>query len=244
MDFDVRLLAPIATAIGVVVSIILWTLSQRRKALKFQVLRREALVNLRGKTKKRLDVRFDGQPVHDAHLVVVRVVNTGHLPIAPGDYQSEPAICVSGGSTILTADVTETNPVDLEERCKGKASGLIEGVQRDRVVLSSILLNSGDSLTVQMLVRHLSGRISMSGHIHGINELKEMQHRPILPTLLTQVGALIMASAMLMVDPSRLVPFEIEDVMPCIFVFSTGYVLLAFGLYLPKRHDSLVDWEV
>src|SRR4030095_8429547 len=176
MDIPSYVYAPTATLFGVSVSVCLWILNQRRKELSYRVLRGDALVNVKGEAKRRGEVRFDGRPVEDAHLVVVRVANSGHLPINPGDYQGKLAICVNPGSSILMADVIETVPGDLDERLpqqNGQRS-LIERVQKDRLILQPVLLNEDDSLSVQMLVKNYAGKVTVSGHVQGVPSIRHV----------------------------------------------------------------------
>ncbi len=237
MEFPTYLYAPIATLFGVTVSVLLWIKNQRRKELSYQVLRCESLVNVRGEAKRRVEVRFDGRPVEDAHLVVVGIANTGHMPINSGDYQGRLAICVNPGSSILMADVIETVPGDLDERLpqqNGQRS-LIEKIQKDRLILQPVLLNEEDSLSVQMLVKNYAGKVTVSGHVQGVRTIRHIEDRSIVPGLLTQLGAITMAAAMLFCGPDAIWHLQIDAIVPYFLLFVLGYVLLFAGTYLPRR---------
>lgn len=237
MEFPTYLYAPMATLFGVSVSVVLWIKNQRRKELTYELARCDALLNVRGEARRRIDVRFDGQPVEDAHLLVVRLTNTGHVPINPGDYQGRVSIAVGPGSTIVAADVIETVPGDLEERvlCGNGKTSLIAAIEKDRLMLQPVLLNEQDSLSVQMLVRKYSGKVTVSGHVQGINAIKQMTERNILPVIFTQLGAITMAVAMLLCGPQSLLRLQIDAIVPYFLLFLLGYVLLCAGIYLPQR---------
>jgi hypothetical protein len=241
MDFDVRLLAPIATSIGICVTVTLWVLNQRRKSLSFEILKREALVSVKGAARNSLEVRFDGEPVEDAYLLVVKVLNSGHLPIMPGDYQGRVSIDVSQVSEILSASITESLPADLEERLPTSPqgpNGVIQEVQKHRLLLRPLLMNGGDWIAVQLLVRRLSGNVTVRGHINGIKEITVMRRRALMPVVLTQVGAFVMACSMLLVDPRDLVPLKIEDILPYLLFFLLGYTFLSAGTYMPRLQGN------
>lgn len=248
MNIDVRLLAPLATCLAIIVSVILWRLNQRRKSLDYQVLRREPILSLKGRARRRLDVRYDGMPVEDASLVVVRIRNSGHLPINPGDYQTRLAVSAPAGAAILSAEVTDCEPADLDERYRGEDGSvqLIERTDRDQLSLKPVLLNEGDSFTIQMLLRApsgLAGRVKVTGHIQGVPRISEHRPRRLGEQALTQAGALVMAGSMVLVEPSKLLPFQIEDVMPCALMFLLGYVFLSAGMYIPRIAATMAEWE-
>ncbi len=240
---DIRLLAPIATCLAIIVSIYLWYLN-RKKALSYNILRRAPLLNLKGAASNELDVRFGGHSVLDAYLIVVRLFNSGHLAINSTDYQSSVSIMLNPGAEILAASVIETIPVDLKERIKNAAEqqSLIQNIEKERILLTPVLLNEGDSITVQILARNAAGEIKVRGHLHGIKTINIWHENRLLPKLLIQTGALIMAFAMLGVQPSDLMQLRFEFILPWILIFLLGVVFLQAGLYWPvsvERKDSL-----
>jgi hypothetical protein len=237
MDIPTYFYAPAATLFGVSVSVCLWIMNQRRKELSYQVLRGDELVNVKGEAKRRVEVRFDGKPVEDAHLVVVCITNTGHLPINPGDYQGKLAICVNPGSSILMADVIETVPGDLDERLpeQNGHKSLIEKIHKERLILQPVLLNEENSLSVQMLVKNYAGKVTVSGHVQGVRAIRQVSERSILPGILTQLGAITMAAAMLFCGPDALLHLQVEAMVPYFLLFLIGYVLLCAGTYLPRK---------
>ncbi|MBX9690360.1 MAG: hypothetical protein K2X27_26840 [Candidatus Obscuribacterales bacterium] len=239
-NFDVRLLAPIATCLAITVTIILWVLNQKRKELSFQIVKRQSLFMLKGEAKKHLRVYFADNLVEDLQIIVVKVMNTGHLPINSGEYQGKLSINTGPGSTVLMGSVIESNPADLDERNpqKGADNSIIEGLQADRLFLRPLLLNAGDSYCIQLIAKNISGRISLSGHIQGIKSIIERKEKAIMPVVLMQIGALIMAGSMLIVDPRSLMPFQLEDVLPYLLLFLLGYVFLSAGMILPSKVED------
>ena len=85
---DVRLLAPLATACGIMVTVVLFILNQRRKQLSYRILWQDILARAKPDVVARLLARFDGKASTDLGLLVVEVMNSGHLPISPSDFQS------------------------------------------------------------------------------------------------------------------------------------------------------------
>jgi hypothetical protein len=243
MELDVRLLAPIATAIGICVSVFLWILNQRKKELSYDVLFLDNLVKIRGNARKQLQVEFNGRTVDDARLAVVRLTNSGHLPINVGDYTTALSICFSAGSKVILADIAETQPADIDERCfkDGELVSLIAGVEKERVVLQPVLLNSGDSIILQILVRDDFGKPQLKGHLMGVAAIRLNRPINLLPRILVHLGAGVMAGAMLLVEPNSLFTYSFEDVLPYLLLFVLGYIMFSLGLNWPKPVLSALE---
>lgn len=233
-EFDVRLLAPIATVCAILVSILLWRLNQKNKSLSYEVLWRAPLLNVRGAARKKLEVFYEGKPVGEAELIILRIWNSGHIPVNAGEFLSPLSVKFNPTAEVIATGVTETMPGDLEERLKGKP--LIAGAENAMVQINPILLNPDDSITLQLVVRKAVGRIAVEGHVQGISKVNAYHYRDLIPRTLTQVGALVMAGGMLLVEPDDIRTFGFEHLLPCLLIFATGYVLLHSGLYWPGRH--------
>jgi hypothetical protein len=237
---DPRYLAPTATCIAITVTILLWWLNQRHKQLSYTILWRHPLMNLARVIADRMDVRFDGQPVRDVHLVVLKVKNSGHIPINVRDYASRLTVMFSHPSRILVAEVLDVQPAYLAER-EGEnhtAGSLIQSVEETKVILRPVLLNSGDFIVLQMLVTSLAGKIMLLGNIEGISNISEAKNRMLIPSALSYFGVIFMASAMLLVDPQALLQLNLENVLPFIFVFLLGAVLFYSGARIKRRAET------
>ena len=166
MQIDPRLWAPLATSVGILISICLWYLNQHRKALSFIILEQHPVLNLKGAARKQLDINFGGINIADSYLIVIRIFNRGKLSVNPNDYQSAMYVGLHPGSEILTASVIETNPPDLEERTN--KANVIDKIEGNRLFLKPVLLNEKDSITLQLLARNTSGAVHIHGHIQGV----------------------------------------------------------------------------
>lgn len=237
---DIRLYAPLATLLAISVTLILWLLNQRRKELKYKIIKQQPVMSLRGEARKHLKILFNGKAVSDLHIVMVKIQNTGHLSINPGEYQPRLSINTGPGTKIIMSSIIETQPADLDERNSnpGNADSIVESFEENLLLIRPILLNQGDSFIIQMLVENLSEKISVGGHIQGIPEIKEMKSRHLLSPLLTQSGALIMAASMLWAEPADFFPADLGNLLPYFLFFLLGYVFLGAGLMLPRKLDS------
>jgi hypothetical protein len=237
---DIRLLAPSATFLAIIVTIYLWRITHRKR-LSYSLGRHDPLLNLKGIARKDLDIRFGGHSVLDAYLVTIRIFNSGHIPIFASDYQTPISLLFNPGTHLLTASIIETVPVDLEDRIKektGEKQGLIQKIEDERILLVPVLLNPGDSITVQILARNITDKVKVRAHINGVKTIRMWKEGRLLPKTLIQLGALIMAFAMLGVQPSDLMQFRFDYILPWILTFLIGFVFLQAGIYWPRNVEN------
>lgn len=228
---DIRLLAPTATSIGICISIILWILNQRKKELSYQVLWKQPLVNLKGAAKRQLDIRFKGERVNDAQLVILRLWNSGHIPITTSEYQSQLKVHFNPGVSIVSAHVIETHPADLDERSKKNESGkaFIEQVQNEKIFLFPLLLNPGDQLIMQVVARNMSGFPLIEGHIQGIPKIHNWKRPTLIPKMFVGTGCATMVFSMLAVDPSDIVSLGWDHILPFLLLWGCGFIVFYAG---------------
>lgn len=210
---DVRLLAPLATATAIIVTVILWHLNQRRKQISYKVLSLEA------------------------NSAIVQIINSGHLAVVPGDYHSPIAISAGPGAEIVSANVISTVPGDLEMRCRsadGMSRHLLESVSAGEVTLAPVLLNDGDSLTVEVVSEDFRGGIRVTAHINGIRKVVPWRPTMLFPTLLITLGIFVMFWSFFIVELQAVRKYGLSEALPAILCFLLGYTLLSAGLYGKK----------
>lgn len=146
--------------------IILPIMSRRTKKLAFEVEYDLPLLLLEDDVPERLHVTYDGEIVKDVYLIMIKIKNSGRLPIRSSDFESP--ICISFGesTSILSAEIAETEPEGLAVTTRIK----------DQVIeIPPSLINNGDSFTIKIIASGYSGDedISVSGRIAGIKEIEE-----------------------------------------------------------------------
>jgi hypothetical protein len=152
--------------LAVAVAIFLYLRQRQRKELSYEFVYRAPLVSIEESVKGRVKILLDDKPVQDICLVAVRILNSGNLPIIPADYERQVSLCFSENTQVISAEVSETKPKSLQATVS---------VENTKVVLAPVLLNSGDSITLKMLVNQFDGQISVYGHIVGVKDIKELE---------------------------------------------------------------------
>jgi uncharacterized protein YjeT (DUF2065 family) len=163
---------------------------RQRKSLSYQIVSNTPLLSVEEEIKKDLVIRYRGKEVQKVDLVVVRIVNTGNLPIAAKDFDRPITLDLGEGAQILTAEISERKPDELQPSIN---------VEQSKIKLEPILLNQGDAITFKMLVTGSTNKIKFDFRIVGvekIGQLSEDSLRFVIPalagTILLVVG-LIMA---------------------------------------------------
>jgi hypothetical protein len=109
-----------------------------------------------------LQVLFDAKPVDNLNLVVIRVFNAGNDSIITSDFETPVIMQFGDGSEILETEIVEVSPPDLHP--------VIERTLTE-VSLMPMLLNSGDSVKLKMLVAGHNGRVNVMGRIVGVRQI-------------------------------------------------------------------------
>lgn len=152
------------TIIAIVLSVWFFVAERQRKELSYEILSNSAvLVNPAAVGK--IEILYNGTPVPDARLTLIRITNSGNVPIISENFE-EPLIIESTEGTILSADVTETNPENLLPR--GWEPQI--DAQAKTVDLPPLLLNDGDYFTIQLLSEEDIDDIDVDARIAGIQD--------------------------------------------------------------------------
>ena len=153
------------TLMTIIVAILLYWLQRRRKALSYEIVTSTPLLSVEEEIKGRVQILFDNKPIKDVHLIVVRIINSGNLPIVSADYEFPVSLSFGENSQILSCEVSETNPNSLQVT--------FNNIENTKVVLTPVLLNSGDAIALKMLVSQFEDRIFINGRIVGVKNIQK-----------------------------------------------------------------------
>jgi hypothetical protein len=204
------------TLVALAVTVLLYFLKRRRKVLSYEIISRTSLMSVKEEVKGRVQILFDGTPVSDAHMIIMKVTNTGNVPIVPSDYLRPVKFSLGETVQILSAEVMETNPDNIEASVK---------VDAEAVVLTPVLLNGGDSITLKILLAQFEGEIDVDGRIVGVKHIQTARENS-LPFVVVVIGAVMTIGGML------LATFQ-EVGFVTAFV---GYILMFIGMVSTQRY--------
>jgi hypothetical protein len=159
----------IIAVLAIIVSIVIFFLQRSTKSLDYEVVADRAILAPTPQFGgKGLEVSLNGVPLRDPHLVVLRFVNFGDIPIRRDDFEIPLRISFPSGTTILSAQLSRTNPPNLQVKLTGgKGSSLL---------IEPLLLNDGDYFEIQMLVDG-SEEPSVGGRVVGVHAFRRYRPR-------------------------------------------------------------------
>jgi hypothetical protein len=159
--FDPKLaVAVISLLVAITALAIQW--SRNRKAFSYEVTDTSLFTVASSEVEHRVSILFDGKAVKDVHLVQVRFANTGRITIKESECKPL-SLDFGADSEILSAEVKENVrrlPLSLKQ-------------DGEHLVIDPIMMNRGDSFTVQALVRSVTGKVTVLGRIEGIPSFRE-----------------------------------------------------------------------
>jgi len=171
--------------IAIFLSVYLYRKQRRRKSLTYNVISCTPLLSMREEIGRELQIIYNKKPVDQAHLILIKLINSGDLPIPSADYEVPISLGFGEEAQLLTAEVVKTEPVSLQ------ASMLLKG---NRLEITPCLLNPTDSITIKALIAKFGNSVVVRGRIVGVKEIKKFTKGFNLFPILGGVGLAVMMS--------------------------------------------------
>jgi hypothetical protein len=152
----------LVTVIVGVISIILVLKERNKKALSYELVSHTSLLSVEQEVKDKLSIAYEGKPISQLTLNLIRLINSGNTPIATTDFVRPPTILFDDSSEIVSAEVSERKPDGLE------ASVTYNNTQ---VMINPTLLNGGDWFEIKILSSGEGNIASVNGRVVGVREI-------------------------------------------------------------------------
>ena len=150
--------------VAVGISIVIYLLQKQRKNIEYDVLSSTPVLTELEEGIGTIQLVFNGVPVANPRLVVIRLINCGNLPIKSDDYEKPISfIFLDEENCILSAVLTEKSPDNLEISLSYK---------KNTVTLEPALLNPQDSLDIKLLVSGKKCPIKVDARICGVHKIR------------------------------------------------------------------------
>jgi hypothetical protein len=98
---------------AICVTLVLYRLNRKRKALSYRVLRNQPLFRLPERYKNRVQVTVDGVGFQDVSLVIIEIANTDNEAIKRDDFDTPLTFSFGPDAEVLSAQLLWTKPLDL-----------------------------------------------------------------------------------------------------------------------------------
>ncbi|HEU0004313.1 MAG TPA: hypothetical protein VFQ36_25650, partial [Ktedonobacteraceae bacterium] len=169
----------LSTIIGILVTIfvalVIYQLQRNRKKLAYKIISNTPIFSIHNEVSGRMKVLFDDKPVKDARIVVLKIWNSGNMPIRSDDFDKNNPVKLKFGNRISTInrsiadildfDVLDAVPDTIKSRITLKKS-------QGELFLEPLLLNSKDSMTLKVVLTGSDGEVSVDARIAGVNQIR------------------------------------------------------------------------
>lgn len=160
---------PVWTAAGTALAVLsvmatfmVYRLQRQRRSLSYLEVSKNDLLTSWEEHDDRLQILYEGQPMKDIVLLVLRISNDGNTPIAASEFERPLAICVAEPARVLNAAVLIRRPKQLAITFSEAAGKLI---------IDPVLLNPGDTFTFKVLLADSRGHYAVDARVLGVRNI-------------------------------------------------------------------------
>lgn len=226
-----QFVAVILAILAILITYAIYRKQRRRKLLTYDIISRTPLLSNEEEVKGKLQILFEDQPVQQVHLIVMRISNSGDVPILATDYERPVTFSFGEESKILTVEVVETEPDSLHALAR---------IEDDRVALEPTLLNQGDVITLKMLISKFGGEVAVDGRIIGVKEISESSESVLSRFILSVIALMLIIYGLWGVFSIGLIEnFWWRTLLPLILGYGLAMIVM---LVDPKTRERLLDF--
>lgn len=140
---------------------------RKRPALGKEIEQSISVLRPEADSTPELILTYDGEAVWEAHMVVLKIKNTGNKPISVDDFEKS-IIISTGGVDVLDAEVIDKIPDDLDPEVRSS---------NDDIEIIPLLLNPNDQFRLKILLREPPKKLIVRSRIKAIKEITEIKGR-------------------------------------------------------------------
>jgi hypothetical protein len=153
----------VLAVLAICVSFIIYQLNRKRKALSYRIVTKTTLFGVDKEIGGRVQVLLDGEPADKIGLVLIDIENSGNEPIKPEEFVRPLVFTFAPDTRVISADVTAMKPENLGAAVSFEASS---------VTVAPLLMNSGDEMSIKVLLKQFDGKVHGDARIVGIRDVK------------------------------------------------------------------------
>lgn len=224
--------------IGIAVSLVIYR-KQSRKEIAYEIVSNTSVISINAELKGRAQIIYNGKPVSDARLVILRIWNAGNLAIASNEYDVPITLSFGKDAEILDFEVLEASPHNLQVSFKQDGQDL---------VLEPVLLNGQDSIKLKILLTQFNSNISVNARIVGVKQIIRAEStyiasylrtvfnlRPTFRMLITFIVAALFIAVFESPHPFDIHEFVITLISIIIAAFVTSVLFWNIRRFVPQN---------
>lgn len=138
----------LAGIIGAIVAYWIYRRQRSKKEITYQVISDAPIANINKEVKDRVKILFDGNPVEDINLLVLKVWNPGRVAVKRDDFD-EPITFEFGERKVVASDILSMEPANLIDTKDIKTFFTLGS---ESVELQKFLLNPKEEISLKVLL--------------------------------------------------------------------------------------------
>ena len=220
--------------LAVIITVVIYFAQRKKKKLSYEIVSTTQLLGVKEEIKGKVKVLYEGSEVKNVHLLTIKFINTGNVPIASSDYERPLVMNVNEGATVLTHEIINEEPENI---------GIKVDVDGCEFNFSPVLLNPKDSFTVKALVSDLEGKPKIDGRINGVKSIDEHFEGQVTFVTTTFISMILIAvGAIYATKGADIIVYGVSIYKDNIggLAFSIGYFLLITSMAKNKHFKRLV----
>jgi hypothetical protein len=232
--------------VTLVVSTAIYLRRRERKDLSYEILASEPLLTVSEVLTGEIKVTYQDTEIRDAHLLIIKVTNSGNVPIRQEDFELPLAFSFGSEAQVLSYEVIESPPQGLQTSLRRSGGGR-------GIVLNPLLLNPSDAVILKFILAQYTGKLVPTSRVVGVKQVRcvtepksRIDEIPIAYTLVFSVILIVINTAFnIVMDISvgvRYSPnYYVGRVCSLIFSSSVTILLVAFIAPLLDRVSKLIQ---
>ncbi len=152
--------------VALIVSVVLYLFSRQRKLLAYEIVASEPLLTINEALTGAIKVIYDDKEVRDVHLLILRVSNSGNIPIRKEDFDLSLAFSFDSAK-VLSYKVLATDP-------EGLPASLRPSGGKRGIVLNPLLLNPSDSVVLKFILSQYNNELEPTGRVVGVKQIQRV----------------------------------------------------------------------
>jgi len=123
------------------------------------------LVSVKSKAKDKIQVLYNYQRVNDAYFLMLKVWNSGNVPIHPSDFHDPISFLFGTKAEILSCEVVETQPGNIKKKVS-----IAHG--KENITIHPLLLNRGSCIVLKLVLSGFNGDVKAETLITGLDHIQ------------------------------------------------------------------------
>jgi len=159
----------ISTLVTIIVAFIVFWMQRNQKEIAYEIISNVPMLSIGEEIQSEVNVTFNHISINDAHLIVLRIWNSGRVPILENDYRGPIRFDLGTFAKILNIGILDTKPNNLKPKIS---------YDSNNIILNPVLLNSQDSIILKVLASTVNtNQFQVKGRIVGISKLPELKQQ-------------------------------------------------------------------